>query len=151
MAQKPDPRTAASTTVAADERDEIIFSVAFSEQANGEIPNTFGRLNIAGGERRLNVAVTRARRKNVVFCSFDPAKLKVDGLSFDGPKHLKKFLEEAKRKLSKTDSDYTTKLNALNAAIEKHNAVLNAAKPLTEAAQARQALALRLARQGARA
>ncbi len=84
--------------VQGDERDEIIFSVAFSEQANGEIPNTFGRLNIAGGERRLNVAVTRARRKNVVFCSFDPAKLKVDGLSFDGPKHLKKFLEEAKRK-----------------------------------------------------
>lgn len=84
--------------VQGDERDEIIFSVAFSEQANGKIPNTFGRLNIAGGERRLNVAVTRARRKNVVFCSFDPAKLEVDGLSFDGPKHLKKFLEEAKRK-----------------------------------------------------
>ena len=41
--------------------------------------------------------------------------------------------------MSKTDSDYTTKLNALNAAIEKHNAVLNAAKPLTEAARARQA------------
>lgn len=50
-----------------------------------------------------------------------------------------KYLEEAKRKLSKTDSDYTTKLNALNAAIEKHNAELNAAKPLTEAARARQA------------
>lgn len=50
-----------------------------------------------------------------------------------------KYLEEAKRKLSKTDSDYTTKLDALNKAIEKHNAVLNAAKPLTEAAQARQA------------
>ena len=50
-----------------------------------------------------------------------------------------KYLEEAKRKLSKTDSDYTTKLNALNAAIEKHNAELNAAKPLTEAAQARRA------------
>ena len=41
--------------------------------------------------------------------------------------------------MSKTDSDYTTKLNALNAAIEKHNAELNAAKPLTEAARARQA------------
>jgi len=83
--------------VQGDERDEIIFSVAFSEQANGKIPNNFGRLNIAGGERRLNVAVTRARRKNVVFCSFDPSKLEVDGLSFDGPKHLKAFLSEAKR------------------------------------------------------
>lgn len=50
-----------------------------------------------------------------------------------------KYLEEAKRKLSKTDSDYTTKLDALNKAIEKHNAVLNAAKPLTEAAQVRDA------------
>lgn len=83
--------------VQGDERDEIIFSVAFSEQANGKIPNNFGRLNIAGGERRLNVAITRARRKNVVFCSFDPSKLEVDGLSFDGPKHLKAFLSEAKR------------------------------------------------------
>lgn len=50
-----------------------------------------------------------------------------------------KYLEEAKRKLSKTDSDYTDKLNALNVAIQKHNAALNAAKPLTEAARARQA------------
>ena len=50
-----------------------------------------------------------------------------------------KYLEEAKRKLSKTDADYTTKLKALNAAIQKHNAELNKAKPLTEAARARQA------------
>lgn len=50
-----------------------------------------------------------------------------------------KYLEEAKRKLSKTDSDYTDKLNALNVAIQKHNSALNAAKPLTEAARARQA------------
>lgn len=50
-----------------------------------------------------------------------------------------KYLEEAKRKLSKTDADYATKLETLNAAIQKHNAELNKAKPLTEAAQARQA------------
>ena len=58
--------------VQGDERDIVIFSIAFSKQANGKIPTNFGPLSNAGGERRLNVAVTRARRKNVVFCSFNP-------------------------------------------------------------------------------
>lgn len=78
--------------VQGDERDTVIFSVAFSKQANGRIPTNFGPLSRAGGERRLNVAVTRARRKNVVFASFDPAELDVSGSSYRGPKDLKAYL-----------------------------------------------------------
>ncbi|MGE3326375.1 MAG: AAA domain-containing protein [Acidimicrobiia bacterium] len=78
--------------VQGDERDIIVFSVAFSKQASGKIPTNFGPLTNSGGERRLNVAVTRARRKNVVFCSFEPAELDVAGAAYQGPKDLKEFL-----------------------------------------------------------
>ncbi|UFU01870.1 AAA domain-containing protein [Ruania suaedae] len=83
--------------VQGDERDVVIFSIAFSKQSNGKVPTNFGPLSNAGGERRLNVAVTRARRKNVVFCSFNPASndLDVSGSSFQGPKDLKEFLIDA--------------------------------------------------------
>lgn len=82
--------------VQGDERDIVVFSVAFSKQANGKIPTNFGPLTNSGGERRLNVAVTRARRKNVVFCSFEPAELDVAGATYQGPKDLKEFLVFAK-------------------------------------------------------
>ncbi len=83
--------------VQGDERDIIIFSVAFSKQANGKIPTNFGPLSNSGGERRLNVAVTRAKRKDIIFCSFDPADLDVEGSAYDGPKHFKDFLGDAAR------------------------------------------------------
>ncbi|WP_434810134.1 DUF4011 domain-containing protein [Microbacterium sp. bgisy189] len=84
--------------VQGDERDIIIFSVAFSKQKpSNRIPTNFGPLSNSGGERRLNVAVTRARRKDIVFCSFDPTDLNVEGSAYDGPKHFKDFLVDAAR------------------------------------------------------
>lgn len=82
--------------VQGDERDLVLFSIAFSKQANGQIPLNFGRLSTLGGERRLNVAVTRARRKNIVFCSFDPVELQAERSSYSGVKHLKEYLLFAK-------------------------------------------------------
>ncbi|MGO1287036.1 MAG: DUF4011 domain-containing protein [Cellulosimicrobium funkei] len=78
--------------VQGDERDVVLFSVAFSKQANGKIPLNFGPLSNVGGERRLNVAITRARRKNIVFCSFDPDELDADSATYQGVKDLKRFL-----------------------------------------------------------
>lgn len=46
-----------------DERDVILFSITFCRDAAGRLPMTFGAINREGGERRLNVAVTRARRE----------------------------------------------------------------------------------------
>src|SRR4051794_8128308 len=57
--------------VQGDERDVVFFSTAFSPDARGRLPLNFGPLNRVGGERRLNVAITRARRQVVVFSSFD--------------------------------------------------------------------------------
>ncbi|MBQ1305486.1 MAG: hypothetical protein IIY44_03720, partial [Erysipelotrichales bacterium] len=44
-----------------DERDTIIFSVAYAKDSQGRFIQNFGPLNREGGQRRLNVAVTRAK------------------------------------------------------------------------------------------
>jgi lambda repressor-like predicted transcriptional regulator len=81
--------------VQGDERDVVLFSTAFSVNDRGVLPLNFGPLLRAGGERRLNVAVTRARRQVVVFCSFDPSQLRVEDTSSVGIKHLRSYLEMA--------------------------------------------------------
>jgi hypothetical protein len=55
--------------VQGDERDHIIFSTTFGRNRSGTFRRNFGVLGQSGGERRLNVAVTRARRKITVLAS----------------------------------------------------------------------------------
>jgi hypothetical protein len=81
--------------VQGDERDTILFSVAFSVNDRGILPLNFGPLSRAGGERRLNVAITRARRQVVLFASFDPDQLRAEQTGSVGIKHLKAYLELA--------------------------------------------------------
>ena len=61
----------------------------------GTLPLNFGPLNRVGGERRLNVAITRARRQVVVFSSFDPEQLRAEETSSVGIKHLRAYLDMA--------------------------------------------------------
>lgn len=65
--------------VQGDERDAIILSVGYGKDRSGRLPYRFGPLLQEGGERRLNVAITRARRRMTIVSSFshldmDPAK-----------------------------------------------------------------------------
>jgi very-short-patch-repair endonuclease len=83
--------------VQGDERDVMLFSIAFGPDATGKIPLNFGALSRAGGERRLNVAVTRARRELVVYSSFKADQLNADGAKHIGVRHLKAFLDYADR------------------------------------------------------
>ena len=83
--------------VQGDERDVILFSVAFSKNEKGVLPLNFGPLGLDRGERRLNVAVTRARQQVIIYCSFDPAELRADDTKHLGIKHLKNYLELAQR------------------------------------------------------
>ncbi|NEK85564.1 DUF4011 domain-containing protein [Blastococcus saxobsidens] len=83
--------------VQGDERDVIFFSTGFSPTADGTLPLNFGPLNRIGGERRLNVAITRARRQVVVFSSFDPQQLRAEETSSVGIKHLRAYLDMAER------------------------------------------------------
>src|SRR5690606_17088751 len=55
--------------VQGDERDVIVFSSTFGRNSQGTFRRNFGVLGQTGGERRLNVAVTRARRKVVMITS----------------------------------------------------------------------------------
>ncbi len=80
--------------VQGDERDIILFSVAYAKNELGILPSQFGSLSRDLGENRLNVAITRARQKEYIICSFEPAKwTRVDTYTSRGPRLLKKYLE----------------------------------------------------------
>lgn len=79
--------------VQGDEKDIIIFSIGYAPDKRGKLHFNFGSLSIAGGENRLNVAITRAREKIIVVTSIFPEQLQVDETKNDGPKLLKKYLQ----------------------------------------------------------
>jgi len=54
-------------TLQGDERDVIFISIGYGRTSDGIITMDFGPLNQKGGERRLNVLITRARRRCEVF------------------------------------------------------------------------------------
>jgi very-short-patch-repair endonuclease len=84
--------------VQGDERDVIIISVGYAKQlkdGKDMISVSFGALNQVGGENRLNVAVTRARKEIIIVCSFDPNKIKVDEKN-TGSRRLRDYLVYAK-------------------------------------------------------
>jgi hypothetical protein len=82
--------------VQGDERDIILFSICFGKGKGGKVSMNFGPLNRPGGERRLNVAVTRARRKIVVFSGLMPEDIDLKRTNSTGVAHLKSFLEMAR-------------------------------------------------------
>ena len=81
--------------VQGDERDVMMFSVTFGFDAAGKFPVDFGAINRDGGERRLNVAITRARQELVVFASFLPEQIRVEKSKARGVHDLRAFLEYA--------------------------------------------------------
>lgn len=82
--------------VQGDERDIIIFSVGYAKNENGRVSVNFGALSQDGGENRLNVAVSRARRKIYVVTSIEPEELNVESTKNLGPKLFKKYLQYVK-------------------------------------------------------
>jgi very-short-patch-repair endonuclease len=86
-------------TVQGDERDVILLGVNFGPTDPGgkTMSMYFGKLNNAGGERRLNVAATRARREMKVFTSFDPGMIDLTRTAAEGVRDLKAFIEFADR------------------------------------------------------
>lgn len=81
--------------VQGDERDIIIFSVGYGPDEAGKFTMNFGPLNKGGGERRLNVAVTRAKRRVEVIASFRASDIRET--TSVGVRHLKGYLDFAER------------------------------------------------------
>lgn len=86
--------------VQGDERDTIILSVSYSYQSDKRGPNsvspTWGPLTNKGGERRLNVAITRAKKDLVIFCSFNPSHVSMDNSLHKGVPFTVAFLLECR-------------------------------------------------------
>ena len=78
-----------------DERDVMLFSITFGPNAAGKISMNFGAMNREGGERRLNVAITRARTEMHVFSSLLPEDIDTSRTKALGVDHLKRFLAYA--------------------------------------------------------
>ena len=89
-----------------DERDVILFSVGYGPDKAGKLSLNFGPLNQAGGERRLNVAATRARMEMRVFSSIRSGMIDLGRTSAKGVKSLKAFLEYAERGREMLAIDY---------------------------------------------
>ena len=81
--------------VQGDERDAIILSVGYHKNENGQLVYRFGPLNQEGGERRLNVAVTRARSRLTLVSSFSHRDMEPGHTGAKGVKLLRKYLEFA--------------------------------------------------------
>ena len=81
--------------VQGDERDAIILSLGYHKDGNGNLPLRFGPLNQEGGERRLNVAVTRARSRLKLVSSFSHHDIAPGRTEAKGVELLRQYLEFA--------------------------------------------------------
>lgn len=85
--------------VQGDERDIILFSIGYGPDKEGNVSMNFGPLNNAGGERRLNVAVSRARQEMMVFSSLHASQIDLNRSQAKGVAGLKHFLEFAEQQI----------------------------------------------------
>lgn len=83
--------------VQGDERDVIFFSVGYGPDQAGHMTMNFGPLNRSGGERRLNVAVTRARDHVKILASFRPHAIDLGRTQAKGVHLLRRYLEFAEQ------------------------------------------------------
>jgi len=81
--------------VQGDERDVILLSVGYGRDAAGKVSMNFGPLNQAGGERRLNVLISRARARCEVFTNLCSADLRQTEGQPPGIQALRTFLHFA--------------------------------------------------------
>ncbi len=84
-------------TVQGDQRDVILISVCYgpTEPGAATMSMSFGPLNRKGGERRLNVAITRATSDVIVFTSFDPSSIDLTRTQAEAVRDLKHYIEFA--------------------------------------------------------
>lgn len=83
-------------SVQGDERDVLIFSIGYGPDENKKITMNFGPLNRQGGERRLNVAITRAHFRNEIVSSISAGDIS-ESVTAKGVVHLRRYLDYAAR------------------------------------------------------
>ncbi|HTW02139.1 MAG TPA: AAA domain-containing protein, partial [Streptosporangiaceae bacterium] len=81
--------------VQGDERDAIILSIGYGKHRDGRMRYQWGPLLRDGGERRLNVAATRARCRLTLVSSFSSRDVDPDRVTKAGARLLADYLEYA--------------------------------------------------------
>ena len=82
-------------TIQGDERDVIFMSVGYGRDDSGYMAMNFGPLSGQGGERRLNVLISRAKERMEVFSSINADDIDLERVQTIGPRVLKRFLRYA--------------------------------------------------------
>jgi len=82
-----------------DERDVIFISVGYGKDQSGFMAMNFGPLSADGGERRLNVLISRARERCEVFSSITADDIDTERARAVGARALKNFLRYAKTRV----------------------------------------------------
>jgi len=85
-------------TIQGDERDVIFISIGFGKDIHGNISLNWGAINQEGGHRRLNVLITRARERCIVFSNFRAADMRVNENSKFGLRAFKTYLAFAENR-----------------------------------------------------
>jgi very-short-patch-repair endonuclease len=108
-------------SVQGDERDIMIFSTTFGRDPQGQFRRFFGPINMQGGERRLNVAITRAKRRNYIITSMPLNEISdaavvggtTIGAKVSGRDYLQVYMQYVK---AVSDQDIDGQLQSLNGA-----------------------------------
>ncbi len=113
--------------VQGDERDIIILSVCYGPDAHGKMRMNFGPINKGGGEKRLNVVFSRAKRHMAVVSSIDPEQ--ITNLYNDGAHCMKRYLQFAQA--ASVDDDIT--MNQVARALRRQEVHRTPRNPVAEA------------------
>lgn len=118
--ERPEPFFIKSLeNVQGDERDTIIFSIGYARDLNGVMKMQFGPLGLSGGERRLNVAITRGKYNVKLVGSILPGDIDVNRISSEGPKLLKGYMDFAIHGPSALGEEKEEKMKGEDSAFEK--------------------------------
>lgn len=96
-------------TVQGDERDTIIFSVAYAKNPDGKLFHRFGPLSNEGGERRLNVAVTRAKYNVQVVTSLHGYDIDLTKAKSEGARLLREYINFAENGIKALNNQLNVK------------------------------------------
>ncbi len=106
--QRPEPFFVKNLErVQGDERDAIILTLGYCKDRAGRLPYRFGPLLQEGGERRLNVAITRARDQMTVVSSFNHYDMDPNRATSLGVQLLRLYLEYVDAQGAILPSPYT--------------------------------------------
>ena len=91
--------------VQGDERDVIFISVGYGKDEDRKVSMNFGPLNAEGGERRLNVLITRARRRSEVFTNLRAFDIDLNRTDARGVAVFKAYLQYAETGTLEEETD----------------------------------------------